>query len=188
VADHGHDHQGSDRGLEGHAIIGANWRISELNAAVGLAQLRKIDQILAVQRRHKAALKSAIASVPGVCLRRVPDPDGDSATFLSFMLATEAKARQASMDLARAGVDGCFYWFDNNWHYLRQWNHILTMSAPAKLPLCLVADRPDFTKVHLGQSDAIIGGTISMQIKLSWTGDQLDQRIAKTVEVLRQVA
>ena len=42
-ADHGHDHIGSDRGLENHPFLGTNLRISELNAAVGLAQLRKMD-------------------------------------------------------------------------------------------------------------------------------------------------
>jgi 8-amino-3,8-dideoxy-alpha-D-manno-octulosonate transaminase len=56
-SDHGHDHIGDDRGKEGHTIIGANYRISELNAAVGLAQLRKLDRILEKQRAHKKALK-----------------------------------------------------------------------------------------------------------------------------------
>lgn len=31
-ADHGHDHIGQDRGLEGHGILGINFRISELTA------------------------------------------------------------------------------------------------------------------------------------------------------------
>ena len=37
-SDHGHDHQGSDRGAETHPVLGYNFRISELNAAVGVAQ------------------------------------------------------------------------------------------------------------------------------------------------------
>ncbi|MCK5489202.1 MAG: DegT/DnrJ/EryC1/StrS family aminotransferase, partial [Gemmatimonadetes bacterium] len=49
-SDHGHDHVGSDRGAEGHPILGTNHRISELGAAVGLAQLRKLDWILETQR------------------------------------------------------------------------------------------------------------------------------------------
>lgn len=36
-ADHGHDHLGGpDRGADGHPVLGINYRISELNAAVGL--------------------------------------------------------------------------------------------------------------------------------------------------------
>ena len=60
-SDHGHDHIGNDRGLEGHPILGTNFRISELNAAVGLAQLRKLDLILEKQRTHKKAIKEALA-------------------------------------------------------------------------------------------------------------------------------
>ena len=52
-ADHGHDHIGNDRGLEDHPILGTNFRISELNAAIGLAQLRKLDFILEKQWVHK---------------------------------------------------------------------------------------------------------------------------------------
>jgi 8-amino-3,8-dideoxy-alpha-D-manno-octulosonate transaminase len=50
--DHGHDHVGNDRGAETHPTLGYNFRISELNAAVGIAQLRKIDEILALQKRN----------------------------------------------------------------------------------------------------------------------------------------
>ena len=42
--DHGHDHIGESRGAENHPYIGYNFRISELNAAVGLAQFRRIDE------------------------------------------------------------------------------------------------------------------------------------------------
>ncbi len=115
-ADHGHDHLGGpDRGADGHPILGTNYRISELNAAVGLAQLRKLDQILEIQRSHKQVLKNAMADLPDVSFRLLPDPAGDSATFLSFMLPTEEKARQAAGALAENQVP-CPYWYDNNWH------------------------------------------------------------------------
>src|SRR4051794_27680210 len=42
--DHGHDHKGgSDRGADLHPFVGYNYRISELHAAVGLAQIRKVQ-------------------------------------------------------------------------------------------------------------------------------------------------
>ena len=79
-ADHGHDHVGNDRGLEGHPILGTNCRISELNAAVGLAQVRKMPHILETQRRYKWVLKEALSGIDGLTFREVPDPRGDSAT------------------------------------------------------------------------------------------------------------
>ena len=72
-ADHGHDHLGSDRGADRHPILGTNYRISELNAAVGLAQLRKLDRILEIPG---AGASELLASLPdllaGRWLREVP--------------------------------------------------------------------------------------------------------------------
>jgi len=183
-ADHGHDHVGSDRGAEGHAIVGANFRISELNAAVGLAQLRKLDRMLKIQRAHKTEIKAALGRIPGLKFRKIPDEEGDSATFLSFLLPEEAVAAKASDELAAAGVDGCFYWYHNNWHYIRQWDHILGLKSAAPLPLTLFETRPDYENLDLAQSDSIMSRTISMLIKLSWTQDDIAQRIDKMTAVL----
>ena len=125
---------------KGHAIMGANFRISELNAAVGLAQLRKLDWILETQRAHKGEVKDALKKIPGLKFRKIPDEKGDSATFLSFLLPNETMAVKASGALAAAGVDGCFYWYDNNWHYIRQWDHIRGLKSAAPLPLTLFED------------------------------------------------
>ncbi|MBU2489538.1 MAG: DegT/DnrJ/EryC1/StrS family aminotransferase [Proteobacteria bacterium] len=182
-ADHGHDHLGNDRGKEDHPILGFNFRISELNAAVGVAQLRKLDRILATQRKNKAFLRSVLKEVPGVSFRRIPDPDGDSATFLSFLLPDEDSTRKAAKDLAAAGVDGSFYWYDNNWHYLRQWDHLKKMVAAARLPQQLLENVPDYGSVSFPVSDGIMGRMISMLIKLSWSDRDLEERASKIRKV-----
>ncbi len=186
-ADHGHDHVGNDRGLEGHPILGNNFRISELNAAVGLAQLRKLDKMLAVQRNNKNAIKSAMERFDNVFFRSLPDEKGDSATFLSFFLPDEGKARETVKQLGRAGVDGCFYWYDNNWHYYRKWDHLKNMQSAAKPPFSLAENLPDYKSLSLKRSDSIMCRTISMQIKLSWSQSDLNQRIRKIEGVLEQL-
>ena len=183
-ADHGHDHQGNDRGLEQHLILGNNFRISELNAAVGLAQLRRLDSILEVQRSHKRYFKSALKSVTGLRFREIPDEQGDSATFLSFLLPDEETARRLTGKLSESGVDGCFFWYDNNWHYIRQWDHLKRWHTAAPLPITQVKPRPDFSTLDLPQSDRIMSRTVSMQIKLSWTTDDLEARLEKMIEVV----
>ena len=50
-SDHGHDHVGKDRGAEGHPFLGYNYRISELNAAVGCAQLSRLDEFIQYTKR-----------------------------------------------------------------------------------------------------------------------------------------
>lgn len=172
-ADHGHDHVGSDRGAEGHPILGTNHRISELQAAVGLAQLRKLDHILAVQRRNKSALRQAFSSVPGITFRQIPDPDGDSATFLSILAPDGETARAWMESLSVAGVPGCFYWYDNNWHYSRGWDHLRELRTSGRSPLTLLDPPPDLSRLDIEASDAVMSRTISMLVKLSWTESEL---------------
>jgi 8-amino-3,8-dideoxy-alpha-D-manno-octulosonate transaminase len=186
-ADHGHDHIGGDRGAEDHLIIGSNYRISELNAAVGLAQLRKLDWIIDTQRRNKAAIKDALSALPGIAFRQLPDPEGDSATFLTFFMPDLQRARQAVKALAEVGVDGCFHWYDNNWHYIRRWNHFQDMKASARLAVQAMANCPDYSSLSMPASDAIMERAISMQIKLGWTPQQLDQRVQATVKALKTI-
>ena len=64
-SDHGHDHMGSDRGAESHPYLGYNFRISELHAAVGLGQIRKMDDFISIQRRNHGILKEALSDNPG---------------------------------------------------------------------------------------------------------------------------
>ncbi len=182
-SDHGHDHIGNDRGLEDHPIIGYNFRISELNAAVGKAQLRKLGQIIEIQKKNKNAIKDAIKTVPGITFRELPDEAGDSGTFLSFFLPDAESARTAAKNLAEAGV-GCPYWFNNNRHYFRQWHHLHGMKSAAAVQGSIAQGLPDFSKIELPESDRIMSRAISMQIMLSWTKEELDQRIEKTVAAL----
>jgi len=187
-ADHGHDHIGTDRGAEDHLIVGANYRISELNAAVGLAQLRKLDWILDTQRRNKAAIKTAMQAIDGIAFRQLPDPEGDSATFLTFFMPDLQRTRAAVKALGEAGVDGCFHWFDNNWHYIRKWDHFHTLRAAARLAAQTLPNCPDYGSIALPASDALMERAISMQIKLGWTEAQLQQRIDATVTALKAIA
>src|SRR6202008_265760 len=76
--DHGHDHKGADRGADMHPFIGYNYRISELHAAVGLAQIKRLPEFLATQKKNHAQLKNMLVQVPEISFRRIPDPAGDS--------------------------------------------------------------------------------------------------------------
>ncbi len=185
-ADHGHDHLGGpDRGADDHPIIGTNFRISELNAAVGLAQLNKLDQIIEIQQKNKFTIKNAMADIGDVTFRFIPDPMGDSATFLSFFLPTEDRTRKVAKTLAENGV-GCPYWYDNNWHYLRKWDHLKQMKRSGKLGAELCDNLPDYNTLNLEASDYIMKRTLSMQIMLSWTKEDIDNRIQAIMKSFTQ--
>src|SRR5436305_3438063 len=83
-SDHGHDHKGVDRGADLHPFLGYNFRISELHAAVGLAQIRRVEEFLSIQKKNHAFLLNILKKVPEIRFREIPDPQGDSCTFISW--------------------------------------------------------------------------------------------------------
>jgi 8-amino-3,8-dideoxy-alpha-D-manno-octulosonate transaminase len=185
-ADHGHDHVAADRGLDDHPILGNNFRISELQAAVGLAQLRKLDLILEKQRAHKKVIKEALQSIQQVSFREIPDESGDTATFLTYFMPTASAAIKTVQGLSEAGIGGCFYWFDNKWHYLRKWDHFKTLKAAAKLPVQLLDHLPDYEKIELPQSDEVLSRAVCMLIPLSLTPEAIQQRAETTVATVKK--
>ena len=186
-SDHGHDHIGNDRGAEEHPFLGYNYRISELHAAVGLGQIRKLDHILATQRKHNAIVKSALAEVEGITFRRIPDPAGDNASFLSFFLPTEELAREGHKALLDNGLGGNFYWYDNNWHYIKKWDHLKNVTSLFPLNPALTEALKGYDFDQFGKSDAIMGRTISSLINLSWTEEQAQERASKMAATLKEV-
>lgn len=129
--DHGHDHDPDlPRGLEKRRFIGFNYRMMELQGALGLAQLRKLDPvILKRQRENKRVIKNALAGHDALTFRSLPDPEGDSATFIVFFLPTMEQAREFNRVLAREGA-GAVYWYENLWHYYEEWEHLLEGKTP----------------------------------------------------------
>ncbi len=185
--DHGHDHIGNDRGAETHPHLGFNYRISELNAAVGLAQMNRLDEILAVQKRNKTILKDALSTIEEVTFRVLPDPDGDNYSFLSFFLPTEELTRKAHKALGDFGTDGNFYWFDNNWHYYKKWDHLHNLDSVAPISKQIVEGMPNYKGKEFPASDAVISRTISTLIKLNWTEEEVKDRANKMVEAIKSV-
>ena len=131
--DHGHDHvvNPGGRGGEGRRFIGFNYRMMELQGAIGLAQLAKLDGIVAAQQRNKAILKEAAAAIPEVTFREILDEAGDSATFLAFMLPDAERARQVNQVLRENGA-GAINFGENTWHYYPRWEHLLEAKTPCK--------------------------------------------------------
>jgi 8-amino-3,8-dideoxy-alpha-D-manno-octulosonate transaminase len=67
-------------------FIGSQFRMSEFTGGVLLAQLRKLDTIVAAVRANARRVYDGIRDLPGLQLRFRPDPDGElgSAVFLGF--------------------------------------------------------------------------------------------------------
>ncbi|MBI5606925.1 MAG: DegT/DnrJ/EryC1/StrS family aminotransferase [Deltaproteobacteria bacterium] len=128
--DHGHDHIGPDRGLESRSFIGFNFRMMELQGALGLAQLSKLKEMIARQKTHKNHLKKILSGITDLRFRELVDPEGDTATFLAFSLPDQEKT-WALKDMGKKLGLGLIYFLENNWHYYRNWEHLLLQKTPS---------------------------------------------------------
>jgi Predicted pyridoxal phosphate-dependent enzyme apparently involved in regulation of cell wall biogenesis len=124
--DHGHDHipNPGGRGGESRSFIGFNYRMMEIQGAIGLAQLAKLDGIVAAQKKNKAFFQEAVSVLPGVQFREILDEAGDSATFLTFLLPDAEKTSAVNRVLREADA-GAVRWSENGWHYYPNWEHLL---------------------------------------------------------------
>ncbi len=186
--DHGHDHKGADRGADLHPFIGYNYRISELHAAVGLAQIKRLPEFLTIQKKNHTLLKNMLAQVPEVFFRRIPDPEGDSCSFISWFLPTEEITRAVVNELKAQNIlAGNFYWYDNNWHYIRKWDHLKNSTTLNSLHPDLKAQVIHHATKDFSSSDVIMGRCISTSISLSWTEEQVKEKGEKMTAIIRKV-
>ena len=129
-------------GQAGELFCGENYRMSELQGAVALAQLRKAPRYLAGYRAAKQRIIAGLDLPQGVTLQRVADPPGDTGLCLILFMPDVASTKLALPALQAAGVPagGIYDHKVKNWHVYVHWEHILGHQAVA-------ADRLPWTGV-----------------------------------------
>jgi dTDP-4-amino-4,6-dideoxygalactose transaminase len=100
-------------------VLGLNFRMNEITAAVSLAQLGKIDKIVATLRQKRSLLKSLISKASGFKFRILNDPEGDCATICTVIFDNSERAAKVSKALGSKTVD------QSGWHVYANMEHVL---------------------------------------------------------------
>ncbi len=83
-----------------HTLLGLNYRMAEVEAAIGLEQLRRLPALVETRRSNAAFLTERLSSLPGITLPMIPD--GVAHSFHQFcILVDEGKARLSRDELAQ---------------------------------------------------------------------------------------
>ena len=180
--DHGHDHVGNNRGMENHPIIGFNYRISELHAAVGAAQTRKVPAIRTANLKNKAFLQKELSKVEGISFSKLGDDNGDSGTFLNILMPDTETAKRTVDEFNKAGVGGFNYWFTNMYHFINQWEHIKGLKTASKLAIQVLGAPQDYNNLDIPKTQQVVGRLISFGIRCTWTEEELKTLAAKISE------
>jgi 8-amino-3,8-dideoxy-alpha-D-manno-octulosonate transaminase len=83
---------------------GLNYRMNEFTGGVLLAQLRKLDTIVAAVRRNARRVYDGIGDLQGIRLRRLPDPAGELGTGVFLGFATKDERDRFSAGMKAEGV------------------------------------------------------------------------------------
>jgi dTDP-4-amino-4,6-dideoxygalactose transaminase len=150
-------------------FVGLDFRMTELSAAVLLAQLKKLDAILAQLRANKRRFKAAISDLQGLEFRELPDPDGELGTLLSVFLPTETIARRVAKELGTRVVA------DSGWHVYANMEQILEKrtitveGCPFTCPY-YKGPEPKYWKGMLPKTDDLLARAINISIGVSDPG------------------
>jgi 8-amino-3,8-dideoxy-alpha-D-manno-octulosonate transaminase len=171
--DHGHEYGGGDRGAEPAICAGFNFRMTELQGAIGLEQLKKLPMILERQRANKAALRSALDGLP-VEFRHSPDADGDAGDTLAFFLPDRDTTNKFVAKMTEAEIGSKNVPDGIRWHFSRYWPHLFGPGSP----------HHEKTASEWQVSADILDRTIALGVAVKMTSDE----IHKTAADLKRIA
>jgi perosamine synthetase len=91
-----------------HAQLGYNWRLTEMQAAMGLVQLEKLDAILARKASNAMVLRPLLEVIPGV---RPPVVAAERThTFMIYTILLSSAIRDAVLQgMLQAGIEARVY-------------------------------------------------------------------------------
>ena len=143
--DHGHENNPEfPRWEDSRSSRGFNYRMNEMQGAVGLAQLKKLDYVVAEERKNADLIKESISDLP-IEMRTVPEGSFETADALVFFVDCNQTARQCRNALIKAGLGTKILPEAITWHFAGTWDHMpelvkcngedLTNSFPVSLEL-----------------------------------------------------
>jgi 8-amino-3,8-dideoxy-alpha-D-manno-octulosonate transaminase len=133
-----------------------------------------------VNRKYKKILTELLSKTEGISFSILPDPDGDSGTFLNILLPDIQAAKRTVAELNKAGIGGFNYWFSNMYHFINQWDHLKDMRTASKLTINIEGAPQDYAELKLPKSQEVIGRLISFGIRCTWTEEEVLQ-LAKNI-------
>ncbi len=186
-SDHGHDHNPNvGRALEGRSFLGVNFRMNELQGALGIAQLSKLDDMIERQQENQNLIRETLESIDGITMRALPEKGKDTYTHICFSLPDADKARAFQRYLAGKGLSA-IYFRDNFWHFLPNWEHLIGRKTAwgGDFPFAGPAYGGDFrySQDMLPASTAIVEKLVVIPVSL-----QMDEDLIRRIVMELQAA
>lgn len=160
--DHGHENNPTvPRWEDTRVSSGFNYRMMELQGAVGLAQLKKLPAVINAQRENKKILWDAISDLHGIVPRAVPESSYETADALVFLVCDNSTARRCRGELLQVGLATKILPEAYSWHFAGTWNHMPE----------LVSAHGSNLATAFEASDKILSRAVSLPVGVKMTAD-----------------
>ena len=137
------------------------------------------------QKNNFNIIKEVLSEIPEVTFRKVPEGGEENYSFLNFFLPNLETSRKVIQGFKEGGVDACWNYFDNNWHYIRKWDHLKNLKSLVPISEEVKNGLVYLKNKEFSKSDNVIGRNISSLIKLSWTEEQVKERALKMRDIIK---
>ena len=147
-------------------LLGLNFRMTELEGAVLVAQLRRLDEIRERLRRNRDEAQAVLSTVPGLEFRTLPDRDGDLATHLVVVFPTASIASAVTSEIGSITLAA------SGWHVYSLMEHVLSRRTITErgcpFDCACTDDRPaDYRAGMLPVTDDLLARSMSFSIGVS---------------------
>lgn len=126
-ADHGHEcNSAFPRGEDTRRRRGFNYRMMELQGAIGLVQLNKLDYAIQKQKENKKKIKDALKGPGNFKFRAFTDEEGETADTLVLIFENIKQAKGFVEGIREKGLGTKNLPDAFNWHFAGTWDHIFS--------------------------------------------------------------
>ncbi|QWE27000.1 DegT/DnrJ/EryC1/StrS aminotransferase family protein [Polynucleobacter sp. AP-Ainpum-60-G11] len=123
--DHGHENNPMvPRWEDTRKSSGFNYRMMELQGAVGLAQLKKLDSILKFHKENYYKIYEKIKNIKGITFRTVPDNSIQTHDALIFFVENSEIAKKCRKEFLNIGCSTKILPEAISWHFAGEWSHM----------------------------------------------------------------
>lgn len=168
LSDHGHRNNPTvPRGMDDFIGLGFNFKMTEIQGALGLVQLSRLNKIIAGHKRSKQRLVEGLKDT--VELRSQPDIEGDIGVTLSFFLNSKKEANQFVKKWYKLGYTTYNLPDAMKWHFAGYWNHIPYKSNSLKY------------------SKQLLDRTIAIPVMAKFTDYDINKRIYDIKNIIKEI-
>lgn len=176
--DHGHESNPNlPRGRDTRRIHGFNFRMTELQGAVGLAQVPKLDQIVEINRRNYAQLEAGLQDISGLTFRTIPAKCKPLCDTLIFELPSAEAAQDFVKLMGQNGLGTKNVPDAIEWHFAGYWDHLFKDYGMGKEELW-ESTLPSYHR---------LSRCVALPIMVKHTPELIDENIGKLRQIARQV-